>query len=92
MGDRVKEEKFIRVLATAVFEDSIHNKRLVHDRLSKNHILLQRFVDNDAKYELQCLLALQAFINRLEHPQGKFILENMCFMFFLILFFFLKYL
>lgn len=71
MGDRVKEEKFIRALATAVFEDSINNKKLVPDRLYKNQVLFNRFVDNDAKYELQCLFALQALIHKLEHPQGK---------------------
>lgn len=67
----MKESKFIRTLATAVFIDSIDaNFKLSNDRLSQHINLLTKYVDNKADYELQCLFALQALIQKLEHPQG----------------------
>lgn len=33
-------------------------------------MLLQRYVDNQENYELQCLFALQALVHKWEHPPG----------------------
>ncbi|KAF2880179.1 hypothetical protein ILUMI_25980 [Ignelater luminosus] len=70
VGDCVKENQFIRTLATACFTDSIVNLKLKTDILQGKYNLLHRFVDNKQPYELQCLYALQALINKLKHPQG----------------------
>lgn len=68
----MKDNKFIRTLATAIFEDSISkkNNKAITDRLSHHNKLLLKYVDNEPSYELQCLYALQALINTMEHPQG----------------------
>lgn len=72
MGERVKEKQFIRTLATAIFENSIVNKtKLSNETLANHYNLIHRYVDNKPEYELQCLYALQALINKLEHPQGN---------------------
>ncbi|CAH1972490.1 unnamed protein product [Acanthoscelides obtectus] len=71
VGDRVKENKFIRALATAIFQDSIGpNYKLVSETLTHHNNLLLKYVDNNPKYELECLYALQALVNKMEHPQG----------------------
>nr|CAH7761946.1 unnamed protein product [Callosobruchus chinensis] len=71
VGDRVKENKFIRALATAIFQDSVGpNYKLVHETLTHHNNLLLKYVDNNPKYELECLYALQALVNKMEHPQG----------------------
>lgn len=70
VGDQVKDVKFIRALATAIFENSIKRNKLAVDVITRHYKLLQKYVDNDATLELQCLYALQALINKLEHPQG----------------------
>lgn len=71
VGERIKDKLFIRTLATAIFENSIVKNKLNADVLKGHYNLIHRFVDNKAEYELQCLFALQALINKLEHPQGK---------------------
>lgn len=70
VGERVKEKQFIRTLATAIFENSIVKNKLNTETLKSHYSLIHRFVDNKPEYELQCLFALQALINKLEHPQG----------------------
>ncbi|KAJ8971141.1 hypothetical protein NQ314_000873 [Rhamnusium bicolor] len=71
VGDRIKENKFIRALATAIFQDSISkNFKLMSETLSAHNNLLLKYVDNTPTYELQCLYALQALIHKMEHPQG----------------------
>ncbi|XP_050307048.1 eukaryotic translation initiation factor 4 gamma 1-like isoform X3 [Anthonomus grandis grandis] len=70
VGDRVKENKFIRTLATAIFENSIAKSKLKADVLSSHTKLIQKYVDTNLEYELQCLYALQSLIHKLEHPQG----------------------
>lgn len=67
----MKDKRFIRTLATAIFENSIVRNKLNGDTLKGHYSLIHRFVDNNPEYELQCLFALQALINKLEHPQGK---------------------
>jgi hypothetical protein len=34
--------------------------------------VLQKYLDHQAELELQALYALQALVNSLEHPSGKF--------------------
>ncbi|CAH1183097.1 unnamed protein product [Phaedon cochleariae] len=73
VGDRVKENKFIRSLSTAIFQDSIDEEKkckLNKERLAQHITLLIKYVDHREEYELQCLYALQALINRMEHPSG----------------------
>ncbi|XP_018568899.1 eukaryotic translation initiation factor 4 gamma 1 isoform X2 [Anoplophora glabripennis] len=71
VGGRVKENQFIKALATAIFRDSINSHlKLVPETLSAHNNLLLKYVDNNSTYELQCLYALQALIHKLEHPQG----------------------
>lgn len=55
---------------TAVCEHSIQKMKLNEDVLKKHFFLLQRYVDNKADREMQCLHALKAYINKLEHPPG----------------------
>ncbi|CAH1141154.1 unnamed protein product [Phyllotreta striolata] len=67
----VNETKFIRALATAIFEDSINkNLKLAPERLEQHTNLLLKYVDNNPGFELECLYALQALIHKMEHPQG----------------------
>ena len=72
--ERTKESAFIRALMTAVCSSSITGEgsscKVDTERLKKRSILLQRFLDHDAKLELQALYALQALIHRLVHPTG----------------------
>lgn len=71
VGDGVKENKFIRALATAIFEDSISpNFKLQKQTLTNHSNLLLKYIDNNSNYELEGLYALQALIHKLEHPQG----------------------
>lgn len=68
----MKENQFIKALATAIFTDSINShSKLVPETLSAHNNLLLKYVDNNPTYELQCLYALQALIHKLEHPQGE---------------------
>ncbi|XP_076271494.1 eukaryotic translation initiation factor 4 gamma 1-like isoform X2 [Rhynchophorus ferrugineus] len=70
VGDKVTENKFIRILATAIFEDSIQNNKLVTHILQGHYKLIQKYADNNTSYELQCLYSLQALIDKMDHPQG----------------------
>jgi translation initiation factor 4G len=70
VGELVKENKFVRTLVTALFENSIVRQKWVGDNLKSHYKLLQKYVDNNSNYELQCLYALQALIQKLEHPKG----------------------
>lgn len=36
--------------------------------------LIQKYVDNNTAYEVQCLYSLQALIDKMEHPQGRYFL------------------
>ncbi|XP_044751376.1 eukaryotic translation initiation factor 4 gamma 3-like isoform X2 [Coccinella septempunctata] len=70
VGKKVKENTFIRTLATAIYKYSIVRTKLNTERLSKQCKLFNKYVDNNPTYELQCLYALQSLVNHLEHPQG----------------------
>lgn len=54
-----------------MFEDSIVMSKLKTEILRKHYMLLIRILDGRLDYELECLYALQALINKLEHPQGN---------------------
>lgn len=71
VGERVKEKKFIRTLATTIFENSIVKNKLNQETLKNHYNLFHRFVDNNPEFELQCLFALQALSCKLSHPPGK---------------------
>ncbi|XP_063903269.1 eukaryotic translation initiation factor 4 gamma 1-like isoform X2 [Zophobas morio] len=70
VGELVNENKFVRTLVTTIFENSIGRQKLVADNLKDHYKLLQKYVDNNPVYELQCLYALQALIHKMEHPKG----------------------
>ncbi|RZC05037.1 eukaryotic translation initiation factor 4 gamma 3-like, partial [Asbolus verrucosus] len=76
VGGVIKENKFIRTLAAAIFENSIPRQKLASEILQGHYKLLQKYVDNNSNYELQCLYALQTLIHKLEHPKG--LLLNIC--------------
>lgn len=63
----------MRTLVTALFENSIVRQKWVGDNLKSHYKLLQKYVDNNSNYELQCLYALQALIQKLEHPKGMYL-------------------
>lgn len=77
VGERVKETSFIRILATAIFVDTIKNNKFVPDNLQAHYKLLQKYVDTNPNYELECLFALQSFIHKLEHPKGLYLVFHM---------------
>ncbi|KAL3283568.1 hypothetical protein HHI36_006707 [Cryptolaemus montrouzieri] len=70
VGERVKENQFIRTLATSIYKYSIVRTKLDAERLNKHYKLFQKYVDNNQAYELQCLYALQSLVHNMEHPQG----------------------
>ncbi|XP_019761399.2 eukaryotic translation initiation factor 4 gamma 3 isoform X1 [Dendroctonus ponderosae] len=70
VGDHVKDFEFTRALAGAIFEDSIPKNKLQPEVLTGHGKLLQKYVDNDTTYELQCLYVLQSLVHKLEHPSG----------------------
>ncbi|XP_063903275.1 eukaryotic translation initiation factor 4 gamma 1-like isoform X2 [Zophobas morio] len=70
VGELVNGNKFVRTLVTTIFENSIGRQKLVADNLKNHYKLLQKYVDNNPVYELQCLFALQALIHKMEHPKG----------------------
>nr|XP_022920525.1 eukaryotic translation initiation factor 4 gamma 3 isoform X3 [Onthophagus taurus] len=73
VGERAKENEFIRVLATAIFEHSIVKLKLQIETLRKHYNLFNYFVAAKTDYELQVLYALQAYVNKLEVPQGLYL-------------------
>nr|CAD7196109.1 unnamed protein product [Timema douglasi] len=74
VGDKVAEPQFIRALSTAVVRSAIHKQntswKLKVELLRKEENLLTKYMDNKENLELQCLFAIQALTNELEHPQG----------------------
>ncbi|XP_075745489.1 eukaryotic translation initiation factor 4 gamma 1-like isoform X8 [Rhipicephalus microplus] len=76
LGDaQTKKPPFIRALVTAVAENAITllgdgNAELKEDLMKTYTDLLQKYLNHDEERELQALYALQALVNRLEHPKG----------------------
>ncbi|XP_077531868.1 eukaryotic translation initiation factor 4 gamma 1-like isoform X6 [Haemaphysalis longicornis] len=72
---QTKKPPFIRALVTAVAENAITMQRdgsgeLKEDLIKTYTDLLQKYLSHDEDRELQALYALQALVNRLEHPKG----------------------
>nr|XP_050051080.1 eukaryotic translation initiation factor 4 gamma 1-like isoform X2 [Dermacentor andersoni] len=72
---QTKKPPFIRALVTAVAENAITllgdgNAELKEDLIKTYSDLLQKYLNHDEERELQALYALQALVNRLEHPKG----------------------
>ncbi|XP_077509669.1 eukaryotic translation initiation factor 4 gamma 3-like isoform X6 [Amblyomma americanum] len=72
---QTKNPPFIRALVTAVAENAITMNRdgsgeLKEDLIKAYGDLLQKYLNHDEERELQALYALQALVNRLEHPKG----------------------
>ncbi|KAH6934714.1 hypothetical protein HPB50_027425 [Hyalomma asiaticum] len=75
LGDAQTKPPFIRALVTAVAENAITllgdgNAELKEDLIKTYSDLLQKYLAHDEERELQALYALQALVNRLEHPKG----------------------
>jgi hypothetical protein len=45
--------------------------KLNERRFQQHEKLMLKYIDNKDDLELHCLYAVQALINKLEHPQGK---------------------
>lgn len=72
---QTKKPPFIRALVTAVAENAITmhhdgNGELKEELVKTYTDLLQKYLNHDEDRELQALYALQALVNRLEHPKG----------------------
>jgi translation initiation factor 4G len=39
-------------------------------RITQRGVILQKYLDHQAEFELQALYALQALVHKLEHPPG----------------------
>ncbi|XP_049821977.1 eukaryotic translation initiation factor 4 gamma 3 isoform X3 [Aethina tumida] len=70
VGAHVKENKFIRALVTAIFKDCVKQDTLNLETFQRHMKLLQKYIDNNPMYELQCLYAIQALVHKMEHPKG----------------------
>jgi len=74
VASEVTKPPFIRALTTAISENAIEgvgSSRSLNIAVLKNYLnVLKKFVDGSDQLELQCLYALQALINKLEHPKG----------------------
>ncbi|KAK7864548.1 hypothetical protein R5R35_007322 [Gryllus longicercus] len=74
VGERVSDPMFIRALMTALCESAVSQSansiKLKDDVLLQHSKFFQKYIDNKEECELHCLYAVQAFVHRLEHPQG----------------------
>lgn len=66
------DNNFIRALTAAVVDSSLDNRFKLNEKHFFQRIpLLERYIDGCEQLQVQCLIAIQILINRLEHPQGK---------------------
>lgn len=70
-----RQPQFIRALITVIAENAIttlvDGNAELNDELVKGYMdLLQKYLDHREELELQALYALQALVNRLQHPKG----------------------
>lgn len=70
VGEKEKENEFIRALATAYIKNSIVNDKLHEPTFRGYYSVLHRYIDSNSQFELQCLYAIQAIVNQLNHPSG----------------------
>ncbi|XP_039302709.1 eukaryotic translation initiation factor 4 gamma 3 [Solenopsis invicta] len=77
VGSREKDPKFIRHLMTAILETTLERQhgtwKLNLDTFASLQTLIQRFVDANELLELQCLYAIQIYINKIEFPPGTLV-------------------
>ncbi|KAL3861767.1 hypothetical protein ACJMK2_007788 [Sinanodonta woodiana] len=71
----IKQQYFIRALMTAVCKSAVivsSNNLMKVDKsqIQRRNNLLQKYLDHQANFELQALFALQALVQKLEHPPG----------------------
>lgn len=71
VGEKEKENEFIRALATAYIKNSIVNDKLHEPTFRGYYSVLHRYIDSNSQFELQCLYAIQAIVNQLNHPSGN---------------------
>ncbi|XP_067139313.1 eukaryotic translation initiation factor 4 gamma 1-like [Centruroides vittatus] len=75
--EKDRDTEFVRALATSLVENSIEGEvsvsRFDRKKLLPRLPLLQKYLDLVICLELQVLYALQAIVNRLEHPKGLLI-------------------
>lgn len=64
VGYRIVEEQFIRALSNAVFENCIIDKQVSNTELNKYERLLEHFIRNITKYEVECLYSLQHILHK----------------------------
>lgn len=75
------DKHFIRALTTVVVDFAITPKTyLLNDNnFKKGIVLLNRYIDNKEHLEVECQIAIQILINKLEHPSGKsYCVHNVC--------------
>ncbi|XP_071839833.1 eukaryotic translation initiation factor 4 gamma 1-like isoform X2 [Apostichopus japonicus] len=69
-----KTKEFIRAVVSAMCFGAVKgegtNSRGDHELLKKRSVLMQRYIDSDAKLELQALFAVQHLNYSLENPPG----------------------
>ncbi|XP_011251008.1 eukaryotic translation initiation factor 4 gamma 3 isoform X6 [Camponotus floridanus] len=77
VGNRDKDPKFIRHLMTAILETTLERHygtwKLNVDSFTSLQTLIQRYADANEKLELQCLYAIQRYINKIEFPPGTLV-------------------
>ncbi|XP_074103148.1 uncharacterized protein LOC141530137 isoform X2 [Cotesia typhae] len=74
VGERSEQPQFVRNLVTSILRVSIEQNgeswKLNEEMFNKLLRYIQHYVDTNFQLELQCLYAIQAYIYKLEHPQG----------------------
>lgn len=74
--DKIKEEIFIKTLATVIFEKSIVGKEFKIETVKKYYPLFIYYVCGKSENEIQCLYALEDSYYKLENPISKVSLKN----------------
>ncbi|XP_039278675.1 eukaryotic translation initiation factor 4 gamma 1-like [Nilaparvata lugens] len=72
VGEDVQKPAFISALITAICEVSFNNSKKPFEAGLKTHSnLIRKYVNSDqSDLEVQCLISVAAFVNKVEHPQG----------------------
>ncbi|XP_012235318.2 eukaryotic translation initiation factor 4 gamma 3 isoform X2 [Linepithema humile] len=77
VGSRDKDPRFIRHLMTAILDTTLEKNhdtwKLNLETFASLQMLIQRFVDANELLELQCLYAIQHYINKIEFPPGTLV-------------------
>lgn len=61
-------------MTAAVVDLSLDNRfKLNEKQFLQRTPLLERYIDGNEQLQVQCLIAIQILINRLEHPQGMLV-------------------